>query len=191
MDFVPWSRQCNAIQCINPLTNLFLWTMYLSIQGNGDVSQKLSGVQFNSIHEMSDLWRNQHSQWVRHANIHLKNYLQLSLKGCEWNGIISTQHCGNIRSTACTFVQRDVWEPEASLRIRTWCWKRNSKNSIWLRQTNQIWVYVLKNTQNNSIQFRCITSSLLVVKCLKQTLSLHHNWGIFPAPVTFCIYGCS
>lgn len=119
------------------------------------------------------------SQWVRHANIHLKNYLQLSLKGCVWNGIISTQHCSNIRSTACTFVQRDVWEPEASLRIRTWCWKRNSRNSIWL------------NTQHNSIKFRCITSSLLVVKCLKQTLSLHHNWGIFPAPVTFCIYVCS
>lgn len=153
--------------------------------------RRLSGVQSNSIHEMSDLWRNQLSQWVRHANIHLKNYLQLNLKGCEWNGIISTQHCGNIRSTACTFVQRDVWEPEASLKIRTWCWKRNSKNSIWLRQTNQIWVYVFKNTQNNSIQFRCITSSLLVVKCLKQTLSLHHNWGIFPAPVTFCIYVCS
>lgn len=98
--------------------------------------RRLSGVQSNSIHEMSDLWRNQLSQWVRHANIHLKNYLQLSLKGCEWNGIISTQHCGNIRSTACTFVQRDVWEPEASLKIRTWCWKRNSKKilSDWDRR---------------------------------------------------------
>lgn len=178
MDFVPWSKQCNAIQCINPLTNLFLWTMYLSIQGNGDVCPVYS--QTPSM------------KWVTYGEISsVSEYLQLSLKGCEWNGIISTQHCGNIRSTACTFVQRDVWEPEASLKIRTWCWKRNSKNSIWLRQTNQIWVYVFKNTQNNSIQFRCITSSLLVVKCLKQTLSLHHNWGIFPAPVTFCIYVCS